>query len=80
MSLVGGPVSRFFDSEAEFKTLVRARVTRVLDVIGVPWNEAADSEAAMAWVLDRREFDSYEAANPWLKAKIAEAQKTSGQN
>ncbi|WP_193172072.1 hypothetical protein [Nisaea nitritireducens] len=46
-------VAFYFDNEAEFKTLVRAQVTRVLDAIGVQWHEAADDDAAMVWALDR---------------------------
>jgi predicted metal-dependent enzyme (double-stranded beta helix superfamily) len=45
-------VSFFFDSEAEFKTLVRAQVTRVLDAIGVPWQEAENEDEAMNQALE----------------------------
>tara|TARA_R110002012_G_scaffold97531_8_gene234292 strand:- start:553 stop:993 length:441 start_codon:yes stop_codon:yes gene_type:complete len=46
-------VAYFFGGDAEFKTLVRAQVTRVLDAIGVPWHEASDEEAAIAWAMNR---------------------------
>lgn len=43
----------YFDESADYKTLVKAQVTRVLDRIGVAWHEATDAESAMDWVLER---------------------------
>jgi len=45
-------VAFYFHPEAEFKTLVRAQVTRVLEAIGVPWHEAEDEEVAMIRALE----------------------------
>ena len=46
-------VAYFFGGPAEFKTLVRAQVSKVFDAIGVPWQETEDEHAAMTWVLGR---------------------------
>jgi len=44
-------VAFHFDETAEYKTLVRAQVTRVLEGIGVTWYEAKNAGDAMDWVL-----------------------------
>ncbi|WP_420402631.1 hypothetical protein [Nisaea sp.] len=46
-------VAYYFDDTADYKTLVRARITSVLDEIGVPWFEAEDAAEALSWVLER---------------------------
>ncbi|WP_193185952.1 hypothetical protein [Nisaea sediminum] len=46
-------VAFYFDESADYKSLVKAQVTRVYEGVGVPWFEAADAEDAMAWVLER---------------------------
>lgn len=51
-------------SSSAHRLITSAQIGGLYEEAGVPW----------------REFDSYEAAKPWLEAKIAEAQKTSGQN
>lgn len=46
-------VAFYFDETADYKTLVKAQVTRVFEGVGVPWHEAASAEDAMAWVLEQ---------------------------
>ncbi|UUX48248.1 hypothetical protein NUH88_12565 [Nisaea acidiphila] len=46
-------VAYHFDDTADYRSMVRAQVTRVFDSIGVPWFEAADETSALAWVLEQ---------------------------
>ncbi|WP_193172071.1 hypothetical protein [Nisaea nitritireducens] len=51
-------------SRSSHRLITSAQIGGLYEEAGVPW----------------REFDSYEAAKPWLEARIEEARKASGQN